>query len=416
MKGVKVPHLISIAAACWLALICFQVMWIKDSHDLIEEQFDQKVTLALCAAVGSLDTSTVLACSAPGGGVQNELNKLGLLESTSYAGVEIDERLYNAVDEALAFYDIDLKYQIELTEASSPSCDPASPYCCAINPFEQTESALMSIVFPGKNAYLLKKMWVMLASSIFILLFILAVFVLAVRSLVLQKRMSQWNIDFFNNMAHEFRTPLTNIRLALQRLTKKYPEINEETYVDIIRREDAKLSTQIEGVLNLANYETGGGYLNPQKLRLSTVLTDVLGDMDLQIQQAGAIVKFNGTNDDIQVLGDKFHLSRAFRNLLDNALKYADSQPVIDIELQQRENEIAVIFDDNGRGIPKSEREMIFNKYHRVSNGDLHDQKGFGLGLSYVKMIVQDHKGNIRVLNKSKKGSQFELTLPIAQS
>ena len=119
---------------------------------------------------------------------------------------------------------------------------------------------MVNIAFPGKNAYLLRETWWMLAMSVFILLFVLLVFVLALRSLIHQRRISQWNIDFFNNMAHEFRTPLTNISLAMQRLVKRNPSLRDDPFVEVIRKEDTKLGAQIDRVLGIAALDHGGPY------------------------------------------------------------------------------------------------------------------------------------------------------------
>ncbi len=421
MQGLKIPHLIGIAALCWIALIFFQVNWIKDSRDLIEEQFDQKVTLALGTAVGSLDSATVMSyCStvtvcapAPGESQDNKDDNL-LLGPNSSNSRKVSPALLSAVDEALAFYDIDLAYKLTIVNESTPLCQPSSPYCCAINPFTLADKALMNISFPGKSAFLFKKIWWMLASSIFILLFILLVFVLALRSLIFQKRMSQWNIDFFNNMAHEFKTPLTNIRLATQRLVKKNPALVNDPYINVIHNEDIKLGEQIERVLNMATLGKGSPYLKQQKLDLQNVIHKVVNEMHLQIQAVNAVVNIHPSEEVYQVEGDLFHLSNAFRNLIDNALKYNDTVPVIDIYFERRGENIAMIFNDNGIGIARKNRELIFNKFHRVPQGNRHDQKGFGLGLSYVKMIIEDHNGSIKAMNKSYEGSQFELILPAA--
>jgi len=412
MKALKVPHLIAIAALCWVVLICIQAKWIGDSRNLIEEQFDQKVSLALCAAVSSLDSSTVKACSAPTAGIGPICTPIGVSEVVIKEDGEVDTALFAAVDEALAFYDIHLTYNLTLASETSPDCDPASPYCCAINPFTTSENTLVSIAFPGKNAFLLKKIWWMLATSIFILLFILAVFVLALRALILQKRISEWNVDFFNNMAHEFRTPLTNIRLAMQRLVRKNPHLARDPYIDIVRKEDHRLSRQIEQVLNMAAMENGQPYLNRRKLDIRNVVREVVDDMQLQIQAANAIVNVHTNGEILFVKGDRFHLSRAFHNMIDNALKYSDTTPIIDIHVQKQGENISVVFEDNGIGVQRQNGELIFNKFHRVPNGNRHDNKGFGLGLSYVRTIMNDHQGSIRMLDKMKKGSQFELTLP----
>ena len=412
MKAVKVPYLIAIAAIGWLVMLGFQAKWITDARNLIEEQFDQKVSLALCAAVGSLDSSTVVSCSAPSGGITQAATNLGLLPEMASTPQALPEDLHRAVGEALRFYDIHLDYTISVDQPAEPACNPASPYCCVLNPFQTSESALLNIQFPGKSAYLFKQIGWMLASSVLILLILLGVFILALRALIRQKQISQWNIDFFNNMAHEFKTPLTNIRLAMQRLVTRHPGLRNDPFVDIVRKEDAKLGEQIEGVLNIAAMENGGVYLNHQRIDLQGVLREVIDDMQLQIQEAGGQVTLQAISEPLMVKGDRFHLSQAFRNLIDNALKYTDTSPVIDIQLKREGQQAVVMINDNGIGIARKDRALIFNKFHRVPNGNRHDQKGFGLGLSYVKMIMQDHQGTIRVLNKNQQGSQFELMLP----
>lgn len=411
MKGVKVPHLITIAAACWLVLIFIQANWIMDSRRMIEEQFDQKVSLALCAAVSSLDSTSRQQCIPP----PAEAVCRPVMESEAEVPVDFDDRaLHTAVDEALAFYDIDMEYDLVVTQASSPTCNPSSPYCCAISPFESSNTAMVNIAFPGKNAYLFRETWWMLAMSVFILLFVLLVFVLALRSLIHQKRISQWNIDFFNNMAHEFRTPLTNISLAIQRLVKRNPALDDDPFVEIIRKEDSKLGAQIDRVLGIAALDHGDPYLKTERLDLQELLASVVADMSLAIQATTGRVTLHPLSEPAWIEGDRFHLIRAFKNLIDNALKYTDEAPEIDIRIHRNDNTVAVTFEDNGIGITAHNRELIFKKFHRIPTGNRHDQKGFGLGLSYVKMIVEDHKGTIRALKHSKPGSRFELILPTA--
>jgi len=409
MKGIKVPHLIAIAAACWLVLICIQAKWIVDSRNMIEEQFDQKVSLALGAAVSSLDSSAVQKCIPPAPDM--------ICKPATDSKAEIiedfdDSSLHKAVDEALAFYDIDMEYTLVVTRESPQSCNTASPYCCSISPFEASNNAMVNIAFPGKNAYLLKKIWWMLAMSVFILLFVLLVFVLALRSLIHQKRISQWNIDFFNNMAHEFKTPLTNISLALQRLIKRTPVLADDPFVNIVRKEEAKLGAQIDRVLGIAALEHGGAYLKKERLDLEELLNVVIRDMQLAIQNARGIVTLSSSESPVWVEGDRFHLIRAFKNLIDNALKYSDDIPKVEIGIHKRGENVVVSFEDNGVGITARDREFIFKKFHRIPNGNRHDQKGFGLGLSYVKMIIEDHQGTIRALRRAQQGTRFELLLP----
>ena len=413
MKGSKIPHLIGFAALGWLFLIGFQVKWLKDSRDLIEQQFDQKVTMALCAAVGSLDSTEIqpFAC-----GSQVADSPVSLLEQALENPAEMrtmlsDSVLRKALDESMRFYDIHLPYEVSISEPNSGSCNPASPYCCPIAPFAGDNAAQLLVFFPGKNIYLLKKMWAMLASSVFILLFILLVFVLTIRALIRQKRISQFNIDFFNNMAHEFKTPLTNIRLAMKRLVAKHPNLQADPYVEIVANEDEKLAGQIEGVLNLAKLENGDYIMRKERINLQELLGEVIREMDLQIKEAQGEVDMPAL-ENVEILGDPFHLSRVFRNLIDNSLKYTEQQPKINIRSEIRDAGVAIIVEDNGVGISKANREIVFDKFQRIGNEMRHDQKGFGLGLAYVKMIMEKHKGKVQIFGDMQQGSKFELFLP----
>lgn len=417
MKGVKIPHLITIAALCWLVLIGIQAKWIVDSRNLIEEQFDQKVSLALATAINSMDGDARLQCIPPRPEmVCRPLEDSAVVNSTQPLPYD-DKALYAAVDEALGLYDIHMPYTLSVASSSVPQCNLESPYCCAITPIqpsaptESTDEAVVNIAFPGKKAYLFQKMWWMLVASVFILLFVLIVFILAVRSVIHQKRISQWNIDFFNNMAHEFRTPLTNISLAVQRLVKRNPTLADDKYVRVVQKEESKLGAQIDRVLGIAELKHGGEYLQTEKLDLTVLLNQVIADMELPIQKTGATVTLHATSTPI-IEGDRFHLFRAFKNLIDNSLKYTNEIPVVNIEVIQRGDAVVLTFADNGVGIASQDRELIFKRFHRIPSGNRHDQKGFGLGLSYVKMIIEDHKGTIRALKNAQHGSLFELVLP----
>ncbi|MEL6124534.1 MAG: histidine kinase dimerization/phospho-acceptor domain-containing protein, partial [Bacteroidota bacterium] len=276
MKGIKIPHLIFTAALCWLVLIGIQVKWISDSKHLIEEQFDQKVSLALAAAVGSMAPEERLKCAPLQSNMICQPMNSALFSATQADTVEAydDTALRAAVDQAFLFYDINMPYVLQVASSSSPESQTTSPYCCAITPFEHKSFAvgddaagtMLNITFPGKKAYVLKKIWWMLVASLFILLFVLVVFILAVRSVIHQQRISQWNIDFFNNMAHEFRTPLTNISLAVQRLVKRKPDLAEDKYLGVVHKEGVKLGAQIDRVLSIAELQHDGTYLQPEKI------------------------------------------------------------------------------------------------------------------------------------------------------
>ena len=185
-------------------------------------------------------------------------------------------------------------------------------------------------------------------------------------------------------MAHEFKTPLTNIILANNLLAKKEPHLKENTFVNITKKEANKLIHQVERVLYLSTMESGDYALHKEELMLNQVINEVMEGMAMQIDKNQAIIKID-IPVNLKVHGDKFHLSNAFRNLIDNALKYANEIPEIRISSVEKDKGILLLFKDNGIGMAKSEQAIVFDKFQRIGTGNVHNQKGFGLGLAYVK-------------------------------
>ena len=286
-------------------------------------------------------------------------------------------------------------------------------YCCVLSPFTNTGKQSLQVFFPNKTPYLRNKMKFQLGACLLIILFISSVFLLANYLLRQQKRIAQSNIDFFNNMTHEFNTPLTNIGLATKLISKAKTTSNKERFLGIIQNESSKLKQQIERFLQLMQLENGSFQLQKERLNLNDLLQEIVTDMQWQMTGQDGHLQLHKEVEDIYIEADKFHLSNAFRNLIDNAIKYAIDQPKIDIYLKNDDKNVHILFQDAGVGIPLSEQKQVFKKFHRVHTGNLHRQKGFGLGLAYVKTIIEAHKGVIEVFSEINKGSRFALHLPL---
>ena len=317
------------------------------------------------------------------------------------------------MSEALVFYNINLDYEISFTAQCLRNKGEASVYQCCVNPYQQSgKEQLLNLIFPNKSIYILGKMKLMLLSSLLILVFITSVFIWANWTLWKQKQMNQINVDFFNNMAHEFRTPLTNIALAAKLMLKKQPNLQQNNYLTIVQQENQKLMSQVERVLYLAKLENGDYHLQKEKVLVKPLLKEVIQSMELQIKEKGAVIYTKGIEADLVVEADRLHLGNVFRNLLDNALKYSKKQPEIQVAAFLTKNGIKIYFQDNGIGICHQNQQLVFEKFQRAGKGNIHNQKGFGLGLAYVKMIVELHKGFVRVISDLQKGSRFEVFLP----
>lgn len=406
----KVNAVIAGATLALIALVLLQAQWLLHSKNLIEEQFNQKVSMALCMAVTELGDGPKTCIASPES-EQDLFNMLTANQVTTLPPHSKKQEVKKALDNALAFYDIHLAYEVEIFDKKETCASENSPSCCSLGMIEGYNDQFLNITFPHRTQFILGQMGFMIGSSIFILLFVSTVFGLATYYLIQQKKIGERNKDFFNNMAHEFKTPLTNIILANKLLAKKLPQLSSNSFVNITKKEANKLMHQVERVLYLANMERNDYALNKEELNLSKLLREVIEDMAIQIDEKQAIIKVDIPHD-LVVKGDKFHLSNAFRNLIDNALKYATATPTLHITSEIKDKGILLLFKDNGIGMAKSEQAIVFDKFQRVGTGDIHNQKGFGLGLAYVKKVVELHQGFIHIFSELNKGSRFDLYLP----
>ena len=408
----KIPILIAASTAAVIALIFIQLNWIKTSRELMEETFNQRVCMALCATVEEEGVSNFCKPSPSCEVVANDLNDV---PGATLFGIVQDPAFNQNLQEALAFYQINLPYKIDVAGAPPPTISGipnVDTYQCGSQTSATIGDTSVSLSFPEKEVYFYKKLQMMLLASMLILLFISSLFIFANWQLWKQKRQAEINVDFFNNMAHEFRTPLTNITLASSRMSKKEAHLEENRFLNIIKKESGKLMLQVERVLHLANLENGDYQLQKERLHLKPLLENVISDMNLQLRDHQAIVDFDKMDDHLEVFADRLHLENVFKNLIDNSLKYSQSNPQITIACEVIDNGISIKFSDNGIGISKANQAFIFDKFHRVGTGNQHNSKGFGLGLAYVKMILEKHCGHVKVVSETDKGSRFELFLP----
>jgi two-component system phosphate regulon sensor histidine kinase PhoR len=243
------------------------------------------------------------------------------------------------------------------------------------------------------------------------------IFYYSVNSLLTQKKLSNIKNDFINNMTHELKTPVSTISLALEVIKDK--EINKspektERYLNIITEENRRLGTQIEKVLQIAKLEKGDLSLNFEPIDINEVLDQVVKNQSVQMEQFGVKLNLDLQAEETNISADRVHLTNIIFNLMDNAIKYSKEKPEITIATSNTEKGLLLKISDKGIGIPKDQLSKIFEKFYRVPKGDLHDVKGFGLGLSYVKNMVEMHNGTISVNSKIDEGTDFSVLLPLA--
>ncbi len=272
--------------------------------------------------------------------------------------------------------------------------------------------------FPGSMKYVLASMWGMLLGSTMFTFIIVFGFAYTIQVIYKQKKVSDIKSDFINNMTHEFKTPIATISLAVDSI-KDQRVINDkdkfEYFTKIIREENKRMNAQVENVLQMALIEKGELNLQKKDVNLHSIIQNAVELIALQVENKEGKLNFR-LNAGIPILiGDPIHLSNVIFNLLDNANKYSPEKPDIAIETFNSNEGVFIRVTDKGMGMSKETQKKIFEKFYRVPTGNLHDIKGFGLGLSYVKAVVEQHKGTIKVDSELGKGSTFEIFIPFVK-
>ena len=274
----------------------------------------------------------------------------------------------------------------------------------------------LKIYFPDQRIYLVRTLGPLLFSSAILLLLIIGAFAYTIYTIYKQKKISDIKNDFINNMTHELKTPISTISLACQVLTDPQMKVSDaqtSSYIAMIRDENRRLGVLVENVLRSAVIDRGEMVLKFAEVNLHHVIRNAIRNIAIQAERKGGKITTSLKANEPIIEGDSIHLANMVYNLLDNAIKYTKTQPEIEVSSWNEGNSLFLRFSDNGIGISKEEQERIFEKLYRVPTGNVHDIKGFGLGLSYVKLVVEKHGGSVSVTSELSKGSKFTVQLPL---
>ena len=321
------------------------------------------------------------------------------------------ERMNINLDFEYAIYDQD-----SITKISSEKFDLSNQsYSSLIFKDENDLSNYsLKVAFPGRTPFLLGSLVSVIITSIIFTSIIIIAYVTTILLLLRQRQISQIKTDFINNMTHEFKTPIATINLALSAIKNPKTIVNKEKvkkYLQMIYDENNRMHDQVENVLMISHLERN-------QLNIEKTKQDINEIIDLAISHVSLIVENNNGNiitekdaDNSMVIGNETHLINVMVNILDNAIKYNDNSPKIFIKTLNIGSRILIEIKDNGIGMSKAVQSKIFEKFYRKQTGDLHDVKGHGLGLAYVKKIIAFHNGNITVDSAVGKGSKFTIQL-----
>ena len=274
---------------------------------------------------------------------------------------------------------------------------------------------LLFLNFPGKRTYLFRSLALLLWGSAFFTLVILFTFYITIRIILNQKRLSEIKTDFINNMTHEFKTPIATISLAVDSINNKKiigePE-KVRYFTGIINEENKRMNSKVENVLQMSLIDKKEFDFHFETIAIHETIQQVANSYELQLKNKQGELLLKLKSEKHQIETDKTHFTNVLSNLIDNAIKYS-KKPVIRITTESKNDELRFSISDNGIGMSKAEQEKIFDKFYRVSKGDIHNIKGFGLGLSYVKAVILAWGGKINVKSTINQGSEFEIKLPL---
>jgi two-component system phosphate regulon sensor histidine kinase PhoR len=277
---------------------------------------------------------------------------------------------------------------------------------------------ILIVIVPHQNTIILKELTWFIVGAIIFSLIIITAFFLTLRTLFVQKKLSEIKSDFINNMTHEFKTPLATISLAVDALKNEKvvgDKVKTDYFTGVIKEENKRMNKQVETILQAALLDKQEVQLDLKKMSAHELINNAIKNITLPLNEKGGelIVQLDATDD--MVMANDVHFTNFINNLLDNALKYSKDKPQIKLTTTNLNNQIRIKIEDNGIGMNKETLSRIFEKFYRAHTGNVHNVKGFGLGLSYVKTMVDAHKGTIKAESTLGKGSSFTIQFPLAK-
>jgi len=414
MRVKKLNIIISLGLVAIIGILIAQLLWTKQAYNLEDRKFNQKVNIALMEVVDKMTEGKASFTENPVQIIANDYyvvninNEFHPAVLEHYLKTEFTRFQINT-DYVYALYNCHSDQMIYGKYMTSHQEEPSEKVIQF--PKHKNLTYYFSIRFPDKTTYLISSLrfWYLLT---FALIIILLVYVYSIYTIIQQKKFSELQRDFINNMTHEFKTPLSSILLASEALNKQeliQGNSKLQTYTSIIINQSYKLNNHIEKILNIAKNDASGLSLKPQKIILLPFIQEIADTIKQKNENISIQIEIE---NNISILADEFHFTNIVYNLLDNSIKYCETKPEILISLDKDSKGLYLKFKDNGMGIPAKNLAHIFDKFYRVNTNKSEELNGFGLGLFYVKKIVQQHNWKISVENNKDQGITTTLFFP----
>jgi two-component system, OmpR family, phosphate regulon sensor histidine kinase PhoR len=417
LKTNKLSIIIVLGLVATIGILVAQLLWTKEAFNLEERKFSQKAHIALLEVVKHLyeGTNHELPSESP-------IKKI----SNDYYVVNVDN---DFEPEILEFYlksefkkfnlTTDFEYAMYNCQSDEmiygnyvSQAEKTGPKKAISFPKHKNLIYYFAIRFPNQTTFLLSSLrfWFVLS---FVLIVILLVYVYSIYTIIQQKKYSELQRDFINNMTHEFKTPLSSILIASNYLKQQTPIQNDKklsNYTDIIISQSKKLNNHVEKILTIAKTDNAPMVLEKEKIELIKIIADVIENIKLKYNTAN--IKIQSLLTTVDIIADPFHFSNLIYNILDNSIKYCDEKPEIMIDLSMTYTHLVIQFIDNGIGIIDQHLPFMFDKFYRVPSKKSNEVNGFGLGLYYVKKVCLMHQWKISVKNNDEKGITICIQIP----
>lgn len=422
MKNSTIFRVILLGVVAIAGIIAIQSYWVMSSWNLNEDEFQKKVNLALYNTARSLadlnghtlPARNVVRQRSGNYFVVNIAYEINTEDLEFFLQRELEELALN-IDFEYAVFDCETD-EMMYGDYVSYSPNQNSQAKTGELPKHSEFTYYFGVRFPTRTDYLLNRIQLSILFSV--ILFVAVIFFAYSMAVILkQKQLSETQKDFINNMTHEFKTPISTMGISADVLLNS-PAVQAEPrllqYAKIIKEQNQRLNHQVEKVLQLARIEKGNFQIKPEKMELDAFLEQAIQGMQIQAEQKGGAISglFHASGCIIQA--DRLHLTNVVNNLLDNALKYCADTPRVVVTTACNKGRVTLSIKDNGIGIAKENTKKIFHKFYRVPTGNVHDVKGFGLGLYYVRNICQAHRWQLRVESTPGAGTDFQISIPLA--
>jgi two-component system, OmpR family, phosphate regulon sensor histidine kinase PhoR len=419
VKSSSIRFIVILAALSITGIVITQWYWMRRAFDLKEAEFERTVNAALFTVANQIFEINKTPSPAA-----NPVKQL----STNYFVVQVNGEVDAGLLEVLLRSEFEKRNVAADFEYGVYDCSSEKMKYGDYIPFQATADKITAkklptwsnyayyfgVQFPNKEAHLINQMGIWSFSSLVLLLVILF-FAYTLFVILKQKRLSEIQKDFINNMTHEFKTPISTIAVSTEVL--KNPAIVYQperllSYTTIIEKENMRLKHQVERVLQMARFDKEDIGLKKEEIDVHEIIRDAMQNTALSLHEKNGTIQCDLQASTHLVTADRLHLTNVLYNLIDNAIKYCVGSPEIVIATSSKAKHLFISVQDNGLGIARENHRKVFQKFYRVPTGNVHDVKGFGLGLHYVKSVITAHKGTIKLESELGKGSIFIITLP----